>query len=130
MQTITRQRSIDALREKLLTLTDADHSICEVAAEKCIFCRGFAQWTFDELKRRYWWIADPRPGITRPELERLANIWQVARQQVFGTQLACDSQTLEHDTCRGFDDFSNAELGRFHAELLGAAVRVVDDAED
>ncbi|HEX5011577.1 MAG TPA: hypothetical protein VFY71_14375 [Planctomycetota bacterium] len=45
-------------------------------------------------------------------------------------QLACDTQTLEHDTCLGFDGWTNADLARFHAELLREPVEVVDDAED
>jgi hypothetical protein len=127
---MSRQACTDDLRAKLNSLVDEDHSMCQVAAEQGIWCHGFAQFTFDELKRRYWWLADRRPGISRPELERLANIWQVARQRVFGTELACDTQTLEHDTCLGFDGWTNADLARFHAELLREPVEVIDDAED
>jgi hypothetical protein len=130
MKSLSRQACTEALRAKLHSLVDENHSMCQVAAEKGIYCHGFAQWSFDELKRRYWWLADRRPSVTRVELERLANIWQVARQQVFGTQLACDTQTLEHDTCMGFDGWTNADLARYHAELLGEPVEVVDDAED
>jgi hypothetical protein len=130
MKQLSRQHCIEDLRGHLLGLVDDEHSMCQVASRLGIYCHGFSQWSFDELKQRYWWLVERRPGIKREELERLANIWQVARQQVFGTQLACDTQTLEHDTCCGFDGWSNADLSRFHKELLGQAVEVVDDAED
>ncbi|MEO6324777.1 MAG: hypothetical protein ABIT01_18585, partial [Thermoanaerobaculia bacterium] len=47
---ITRNYAIRKLREYLLTLTDEDHSMCEVAARKGIFCKGFQRWSDDELK--------------------------------------------------------------------------------
>jgi len=125
MKKISRAQCIEEVREALLRLVDEDHSICEVAAKRGIFCKGFAQWSLDELKRRYDWIAAARPNVTREKLERLANVWQLARQQVYGTCLACDTQSLEHDTCRGFDEFSDAQLATFHGALCGEPVDVV-----
>ena len=125
MKTLTRAQAIDALRSRLLELSDEDHSICEVAARHDIYCHGFKQWSFDELKRRYWWLADRRPHVTREELERLANIWQVARQQVMGTEIACDTQCFEHDTCKGWDEWDEATLGRYVQELCGDQVAIV-----
>jgi hypothetical protein len=127
MKTLTRNQAIDALRSKLLETVDEDHCICEVAARNGFYCHGFSQWSFDELKRRYWWLADRRPHVTREELERLANIWQVARQQVMGTQMACDTQTEEHDTCKGWDEWDSATLGRYVQELCGEQVAIVPD---
>ena len=125
MKTISRTQCIEEVRDALLRLVDEEHSICEVATKRGIFCKGFAQWSLDELKKRYDWLAAARPRITRAHLERLANLWQLARQQVYGTCLACDTQTIEHDTCRGFDDFSDAQLAEFHAELCGEPVEVI-----
>ncbi len=127
MKTLTRMQAIETLRDRIHDLVDEEHSICEVAARRGIFCHGFSQWTFDELKRRYWWLAERRPHITREELERLANIWQVARRQVMGTDLACDTQTLEHDTCKGWDEWDNSALSRFVQELCGEPVEIVSD---
>jgi hypothetical protein len=127
MKTITRQQAVQTLKTHLLELVDADHSICEVSARYGIFCHGFGQWSLDELKERYWWLADRRPGITRAELERLANVWQVARQTVMGTDFACDTQTLEHDTCHGWDEFDEQVLARYMLELCGEQVTVVPD---
>ena len=125
MKKLDRKQCIADVRARLLALVDDEHSICEVAARRGIFCRGFAQWSLEELKRRYDWIAAMRPNLERAEIERLANAWQLARQQVFGTCLACDTQTEEHDTCRGFDDFSDAQLEAFHAALCGEPVEIV-----
>ncbi|MHC4844757.1 MAG: hypothetical protein ACYTCU_01205 [Planctomycetota bacterium] len=126
MQTITRQQAIDRLRGKLLQLTDEEHSICEVASEKGLFCHGFSQWTFEELKERYWWLVKSRPDISREELERLANIWQVARCTVMDTSMACDTQTAEHDTCKGWDEWDNAALANYIDELCHEKVMVID----
>ncbi|MHC5211098.1 MAG: hypothetical protein ACYTG2_10305 [Planctomycetota bacterium] len=127
MKTITKQQAVETLKTRMLELVDEDHSMCEVASRYGIFCHGFGQWTFDELKQRYWWLADRRPGITRAELERLANIWQVARQQVMGTDLSCDTQTAEHDTCHGWDQWEEPTLARYVFELCGEQVKVVPD---
>jgi hypothetical protein len=127
MTTLERRQAVAMLKARLLELVDEDHSICEVASRYGIYCHGFGQWTFDELKERYWWLADRRPGITRPQLERLANIWQLAREEVLGTDLACDTQALEHDTCHGWDEWDERRLARYVFELCGEQVTVVPD---
>ena len=116
---ISRLYAIRRLREYLLTLTDDDHSMCEVAAKKGIFCKGFQRWNDGELRKHFAGLVKRRPGMNRWQLEALGNKWELARQIVDGAALACDAQTLEHDTCGGWDDFSNEELSRYCAELLG-----------
>jgi len=116
----SREQLVADLRAKLLTLVDDEHSICAVAAEKGIFCGGFAQWTFGELKKRYPMIVRSRPHITPKELRELANEWQIARKTALGTTLACDTEMLEHgaqQTCLGWSEFSDEDLERFHAAL-------------
>ena len=129
MKTLTRTQAIDALREELLRLTDDEHSICEVAARKKIFCGGFARWSSKELKERYGWIVSRRPRITRRELEDLANRWQLARQDALGTCIACDTQLEEkqHRTCLGWDTFSDEDLAAFVTRFCGEEVRIVAD---
>jgi len=124
MKRVTRQQCIVDLEQQMKRMVDGEHSMCEVAAKKGIYCKGFRQWTFDELKQRYDWIVAARPNITREELEKIANTWQLARQEVFGTTLSCDTQSIEHDTCKGFDGWSDQELARFHGELCGEPVEV------
>ena len=42
---MTRQEAIEAIRRKILEMVDDEHSMCRIAAEKGIFCRGFRQHT-------------------------------------------------------------------------------------
>jgi hypothetical protein len=122
---LTRPQAIDALREALVALTDDDTCMCLAAARLGVYCKGFAQWKSYELKERYAWIARNRPGVTRKQLEDLANRWQLARQQVRGTALSCDTQSLEHHTCKGWDGFTDADLAAFHDDLCGEPVEIV-----
>ena len=122
--THSRRSAIDHIRESLENLTDEENSICKVAAEHGIFCRGFKRYTDSELRRRYGWIVRKRPDMSREDLEKIANDWQLAQQQVHDTDFACDVQTKLHDTCCGWDDFTNEELGAFYRQLTGREVHV------
>ena len=130
MRRLTRTQAIDALRQALLALSDDEHSVCELAGRLGIFCDGFAQWTFGELKRRHPQIVRSRRRVTPAELRELADRWQLARQTALGTTIACDTQMLEDPskrTCQGWNEFDERDLARFHAELCGEEVEVVPD---
>ena len=88
-----------------------------------IFCGGFRAWSDQELRKRFSTLEARRPGLPRVAFEELANKWQLGRQIVHGSPLACDVQTKEHATCRGWDAFSNADLERFCAQVLGETPR-------
>jgi hypothetical protein len=124
-ESIPRTEAINLLRAELLKRVDAGTSACKMAAEKGIFCRGFAPLGDGELKRRFSWISRRRPDISREELEDIGNRWQLARQDVDHLPIACDVQQQEHDTCRGWDDFSNEDLSRHYFEMTGNDVVVV-----
>lgn len=124
MPTMSRQTAINQIREALEMLTDEETSICKVAAEHGIFCHGFQRYTDNELRRRYGWIVRKRPDMTRDELEEIANNWQLAQQQVHDEPFACDVQTKLHDTCCGWDDFTNEQLEGFVKQVTGKEVRV------
>jgi len=126
---ITREEAVKVLRERIAEIADDDHSICDVASEHGIFCKGFAQWTFDELKRRYHWIVKRNPDISRRELEVLANAWQLGHGQAEQVSLACDVQQSEHDTCFGWDEFTSTQLSIYLHELAGLEVEVLPGAE-
>ena len=115
---------VDLLRQELLRRAGGEVSACKVAAEQGIFCHGFARYTDAELRRRYEWIVRRRPKMDRAELEEIADRWQLARQDVEGIPIACDVQQKVHDTCRGWDDFSNDDLARFYFEMTGKDVNV------
>ena len=124
MTTMTRDQAVRALRRKLLEMTDDDHSMCRVASEKGIYCRGFRQLTDEQMKQKYEWILRRNPAMNRAELEDLANRWQLARQIVDQVPISCDAQQIEHDTCSGWDGVSDADLVRFHHELLAEEIQI------
>lgn len=122
---IRRADAIANLRKALLALTDDQHSMCQVASERGILCHGFRHFTDDELRERYDWLVRKNPTVTRAELESMANLWQLARQVLEGVPLACDAQRIEHDTCKGWDDFTNEQLEQYHREVTGESVIVL-----
>jgi hypothetical protein len=125
-RTISRAAAIRMLREAFLSRTDQEHSMCDIAARDRIFCGGFRAWSDDELRKRFATLEARRPGLPRAAFEELANKWQLGRQIVHGSPLACDVQTKEHGTCRGWDAFSNADLARFCEEILGESLTVTE----
>lgn len=121
---ITREEAIRRLRQELLKLTDDEHSMCRIAAERGLFCGGFRGMSDDDLRKRYWWIVRRRPEIGRAELESIANEWQLAQQEVREVPLACDVQTKMNDTCHGWNEFSNAQLAQFYQQVTGAVIEI------
>jgi hypothetical protein len=121
-----RSEAVRAIREKILSLVDEEHSMCQVAAERGIYCHGFKQDTEEQLRRRYDWLVKKNPAMSREELEEMANRWQLARQVVDGVPTSCDAQALEHDTCMGWDGFDDETLSRYYAELVGGEIEVVE----
>ena len=122
--TVSRDEIIGLVRQELLKRAGDDVSACKAAAEQGIFCHGFARYTDLELRRRYDWIVRRSPKMSRKQLEEIADRWQLARQEVDGTPIACDVQQKVHDTCRGWDDFSSEDLARFYFEMTGKEIEV------
>lgn len=122
--TLPRESAVAEIRNVLMQSTDESTSICKAAAEHGIFCHGFDRYTDNEIRRRYGWIVRKRPGIDRAGLETIANDWQLAQQQVHDVPFACDVQSKLHDTCCGWDDFSNEEIAGFYQQVTGREVRV------
>jgi len=121
MNTVSRASLVKALRDALARGANGEMSICKFAAQKGIFCSGFRRFSDDELRHRFDWISKKNPNASRAELEETADRWQMARQEVDGVATACDVQQLEHDSCNGWDDFSDEELAHFLVELTGSA---------
>ena len=124
IESVSREELVGRLRSQLSKYTDVETSICKVAAQRGIFCKGFDRYDDEELRRRYSWIADKRPGISREELEVIANDWQLAQQEVYELPFACDVQRKVHDTCRGWNDFTNEQLAKFYFQLTGKEIQV------
>jgi hypothetical protein len=125
-QTISRSEAIRLLRNELARRANGEMSICALAARNGIFCKGFRRYSDDELKEKYGWIVRRRPEALRAEIEQIADGWQMARQEVEGVATSCDVQQAEHDTCGGWDDFSNDALARFALELTGSRIQIQD----
>lgn len=119
-----REEAIARIREELIRLTDGDTCMCKVAADRRIFCNGFKRFTDQELRDRYWWIVRRRPDITRAELEKIANDWQLTQQDVKNLPTACDVQTKVHDTCGGWTDFTDDQLVSFYEQMTGQRISI------
>jgi hypothetical protein len=116
----TRQDSIDQLRRALTKVCDAEKSICRVAAERGIFCRGFRRWHVAEFDRRWRGAIGRSTHLSREQMERFADIWQLTEQVCRGVPLACDANARPGSPCRGWDEFSDEDLARFCRELDGS----------
>ncbi|MGH9366809.1 MAG: hypothetical protein ACRD3M_03935 [Thermoanaerobaculia bacterium] len=120
----SRPQAIARLREALTNLTDDEHSICQVAAERGIFCHGFRRWPASEFDRRWRQALGRSTHLSRAQMEELANVWQLAEQVRCRVTLACDTKTANGSVCRGWDEFPNADLARFCSDILGKNVDV------
>ena len=122
---LSRPEAIARLRASLLALTDDEHSMCQVAAQRGIFCHGFRRWNASEFDRRWKSAIGRSTHLSRGQMEEFANLWQLAEQIRQRVALACDAKTTNERTCRGWDEFSNAEISRFCADVLGQSVEVL-----
>lgn len=125
IETVSRNELIGRLRRELVPYTDVETSVCKAAADRGVFCKGFKRYTDQELRSRYSWIVAKRPEVTREQLETIANDWQLAQQEVHEMPIACDVQRKVHDTCRGWNDFTNEQLAKFYYQLTGKEIQVV-----
>jgi hypothetical protein len=125
VQVWPRAEAISRLRRELLAMTDEDHSLCQVAAERRIFCRGFRRWNDWEFDRRWRTFIGRSTHLSRAQMEEYANLWELAEQVRQRVPLACDAQTTSCRPCRGWNEFSNADLARFCSDVLGVNVDVV-----
>lgn len=123
-ETLTRAEVIARLRNELLEMTDEENCACKAVAERGIFCNGFRRYTDEELREHYWWIVRRRPDISRAELEKIANDWQLTQQEVQRLPLACDVQSRVRDTCKGWNDFTDEQLEKFYWQMTGKEVRI------
>ena len=122
----SRPQAISRLRETLVRLADEEHSMCQVAADRGIFCHGFRRWGSREFDRRWRNAIGRSTHLTRAQMEEFANVWQLSEQIRRGVSLACDTQSRAGGPCRGWEEFSNADLSRFCADLLGENVVVTE----
>lgn len=121
---LNRPQAIALLRERLKAYCDEDQCVCGAAAHFGIFCGGLRNLSDKELRRRFFWISQARPGVTREELERLISLYHIARQEVTGAPTCCDLETREHCACDGWNMFDDRELERLCGELTGRPIQI------
>ena len=115
----TREEAIKRIREFLVASQRPDETTCQAAARIGIFCHGYDQWTVDQLRQRYPWLAKKMPADTpREEFLKLIVAWDGARQLVNKAPTTCDAKAMDHEGCLGFDRFSNAHLKRLFPQLF------------
>ena len=122
----SRQEAIRRLRAALQPMCGPDRSMCEVAASRGIFCRGFRRWHDSEFHLRWKAALGTSTHLSREQIERLADLWQLTEQVRCGVTFACDVTACQQGACRGWDEFTNDELGRFCRDILGVLVVVSD----
>ncbi len=122
---VTRPQAIELLRRKLERVPKPGECLCTAAGRYGIFCQGFRKLSDQEFRSRFDWIANKRPGVSRPELENLVSLYHIGRQEVHGARLCCDVETREHCACDGWNAFENAELERLCFEIARRRVRIV-----
>jgi hypothetical protein len=120
-----RDDAIARLRVALIRLCDDEHSLCQVAAQRGIFCHGFRRWNAAEFDRHWTKAIGRSTHLSREQMEEFANLWQLAEQIRQRVTLACDACIQTAGACHGWSEFSNDELSRFCADVLGTPVRVV-----
>jgi hypothetical protein len=113
-----RGEAIASLRSRLIGLAGSDHSICKVAADRGIFCRGFRRWNDREFHDRFKGTLGVSTHLTRPQMEELADLWQLSEQLSRGVDLACDA-CASRTACRGWDEFTDLEIQSFCCEMIG-----------
>jgi hypothetical protein len=126
-ETISRDAAIGRIRLKLIELCEDGKSTCQVATERNILCRGFHRDSDEELRQRYAPYIAGVERLSRSDLERAANHWQLARERTEETRIACDVQNRYYQVCRGWNDFSNEELSDCCLELNGVRPTVVGE---
>lgn len=116
----TREDALRKIREYLAANTRDDETTCQATARLGIFCGGYDQWTDEQLRELYPWLAKKMPrGTPREEFLKLIVAWDNARTLARKTPTTCDAKALDHEGCLGFDRFSSQELMQFFPKVFG-----------
>jgi len=121
---LSRPEAIARLRERLASVSDKDHCVCETVGRLGIFCGGFKRMSDAELNEKFRWIAIRHRDEPRQSLEALAGLYHEARQETTGAAICCDVETKEHAGCDGWNQFDGEALERFHLALIGSPVKI------
>jgi hypothetical protein len=115
----SRQQALTKIRAFLLQKRRGDETTCQTAARCGIFCRGYDQWSTEQLRQQYPWLAAKLPAETpREELLKLIIAWDGARALVREVDTTCEAKMIDHDGCLGFDRFNNDQLRNMFPQLF------------
>ena len=122
---LTRPQAIEEIRRIVNALpTDDESCACAIASRYDVFCKGFRRYSDEEFRQRFHWIVRRHPGASREELEKLASLYHVGRQEVSGAAICCDVETREHCGCDGWNTFDNASIEDYYFKLTGRQARI------
>ena len=124
----SREETIRHLRPRLLELCGDERSMCRVAAERGLFCRGFRRWHDREFHQRIKPSLGVSTHLNRLQMETLADLWLLSEQLRLDVGLACDAATLGEGFCRGWDELSDRELRDACLELQGRPLQSEQEA--
>src|SRR5690349_38658 len=115
----SREQALQRIREFLVANQRPDETTCQAAARLGVCCRRYDQWSMEQLRERYPWLAKKMPATTpREEFLKLIVAWDGARMLVNRSSTTCDSKAADHEGCLGFERFSNIQLKRMFPQLF------------
>jgi hypothetical protein len=126
IEVMTRPQAIERIRRCLSAGETDQQCACVVASRYGVFCGGFSKLSDKEFRQRYHWIVRKRPGASREELERLASLYHIGRQQVTGSAVCCDVETREHCGCDGWNAYDSRTLESVCFDLTGEVIQIVE----
>ena len=124
IERVSRPEAIGRLRRRLQDFADRDHCLCDIVGRLGIFCGGFKRLSDAELNAKFDWITCRHHGMPRQTLEELAARYYEGRLEATGATFCCDLETKEHGGCDGWNQFTGADLEKFHLALVGSPIKV------
>jgi hypothetical protein len=114
----SREDALKKIRGYLVDNTREDETTCQAAARLGVFCHGYDQWTLEELRQLYPWLAKKAPSATRGQFLQLVMAWDGARKLVRKAPTTCDAKVFDHEGCLGFDRYTNQQLQQMFPQLF------------
>jgi len=114
----SREDALNKIRGYLVDNTRADETTCQAAARLGVFCHGYDQWTVEELRQLYPWLAKKAPNATRGQFLQLVMAWDGARTLARKMPTTCDVKVFDHEGCLGFDRYTNQQLKQMFPQLF------------
>ena len=126
----SRPEAFRRIREFVLSNMRDDETSCQAAARLGLFCRGYDQWTTEQLRGIYPWLAVRLPkDATREQLLKLIVAWDGARMLVHDVPTTCEAKALDHEGCLGLERHKGDSLKKLFPQLFKPEDEIVDVTE-